>query len=83
MVEKTAKMEDKSIPEWVDYSAIYGLKKEAMHKLQSIRPATFGQAWRIQGVTPADLAVVGVWVKKGGGPGDAEMATSKSLDPEL
>ncbi|WP_256199387.1 hypothetical protein [Verrucomicrobium spinosum] len=43
-----------------------GLKKEAMLKLQSIRPTTFGQAARIQGVTPADLAVVSVVLKKGG-----------------
>lgn len=66
MVEKTSRMEDKAIPDWVDYSAMKGLKKEAMLKLQSIRPATFGQAARIQGVTPADLAVVSVVLKKGG-----------------
>lgn len=66
MVDKTSRMEDKAIPDWVDYSAMKGLKKEAMLKLQSIRPATFGQAARIQGVTPADLAVVSVVLKKGG-----------------
>lgn len=66
MVDKTSRMEDKTIPDWVDYSAMKGLKKEAMLKLQSIRPATFGQAARIQGVTPADLAVVSVVLKKGG-----------------
>ncbi|WP_038161628.1 tRNA uridine-5-carboxymethylaminomethyl(34) synthesis enzyme MnmG [Verrucomicrobium sp. BvORR106] len=66
MVDKTSRMEDKSIPDWVDYTAMKGLKKEAMLKLQSIRPATFGQAARIQGVTPADLAVVSVVLKKGG-----------------
>jgi tRNA uridine 5-carboxymethylaminomethyl modification enzyme len=63
---KASKMEDKSIPEWVDYSEIKGLKIEAKHKLTSVRPATFGQAARIQGVTPADLAVVSIWVKRGG-----------------
>lgn len=82
MVEKTAKMEDKSIPNWVNYTDIYGLKKEAMLKLQSIRPATFGQAGRIQGVTPADLAVVGVWVKKGAGVSDTEILTSKAQSPK-
>ncbi|WP_009957883.1 tRNA uridine-5-carboxymethylaminomethyl(34) synthesis enzyme MnmG [Verrucomicrobium spinosum] len=66
MVDKTSRMEDKIIPDWVDYSAMKGLKKEAMLKLQSIRPTTFGQAARIQGVTPADLAVVSVVLKKGG-----------------
>jgi len=65
MVEKYAGMEDKNIPAWVDYTQLQGLKREAMSKLQTIRPATFGQAGRIQGVTPADLAIVGIWVKKG------------------
>ena len=63
---KASKMEDKFIPEWVDYSEIKGLKIEAKHKLTSVRPSTFGQAARIQGVTPADLAVVSIWVKRGG-----------------
>ena len=67
MVGKAARMEDKAIPEWVDYTAIKALKLEAKHKLQTIRPATFGQAGRIQGVTPADLAVVSIWVKNASG----------------
>jgi tRNA uridine 5-carboxymethylaminomethyl modification enzyme len=65
LIGKTAGLEHKAIPPWLDYSSLKGLKKEAALKLQSIRPATFGQAARIQGVTPADLAVVGVWVKRG------------------
>lgn len=83
MVEKTSRMEDKTIPDSVDYTAMKGLKKEAMLKLQSIRPATFGQAARIQGVTPADLAVVSVVLKKGGmgrsegGVGDGEVRNAR------
>ncbi|MEY4485169.1 MAG: tRNA uridine-5-carboxymethylaminomethyl(34) synthesis enzyme MnmG, partial [Verrucomicrobiota bacterium] len=73
---------DKSIPEWVDYSVIYGLKREARLKLESIRPATFGQAGRIQGVTPADLAVVSVWVKKGSGAGAIVSDAAISLTAE-
>ncbi len=63
-IEKASKMEDKVIPEWVNYAEIRGLKIEAKNKLGAIRPATFGQASRIQGVTPADLAVVSIWVKR-------------------
>lgn len=65
-VEKAAKMEDKAIPDWVDYAAIKSLKREAQLKLGQLRPATYGQAARIQGVTPSDLAVVQVWVKRAG-----------------
>lgn len=65
-MDKAAKMEDKAIPDWVDYGAIKSLKREAQLKLTQLRPATFGQAARIQGVTPSDLAVVQVWVKRAG-----------------
>jgi tRNA uridine 5-carboxymethylaminomethyl modification enzyme len=64
-VDRTARMEDSMIPEWVDYENLPGLKREAQSKLARIRPATFGQAARIQGVTPADLAVVAVAARKG------------------
>ena len=67
MVANSAKLENKAIPEWVDYSAVRGLKREAQIKLQSVRPATFGQASRIQGVTPADMSLLAVWVQRGGG----------------
>ena len=59
-VERTSRMEDSRIPDWMDYRSLTGLKREAQLKLAQIRPATFGQAARIQGVTPADLAVVAV-----------------------
>lgn len=67
MVANSARLEDKTIPEWVDYAAVHGLKREAQIKLQSVRPATFGQASRIQGVTPADMSLLAVWVQRGGG----------------
>jgi tRNA uridine 5-carboxymethylaminomethyl modification enzyme len=62
-ISKTLKMEDKTLPDGLDYTAINGLKREAQLKLQNIRPGTFGQAGRIQGVTPADLAVLAVHLK--------------------
>jgi tRNA uridine 5-carboxymethylaminomethyl modification enzyme len=65
MVEKTARMDDKAIPANFDYSKIHGMKQEAHQRLTQIRPATLGQATRIQGVTPADIALLAVMLRKG------------------
>ena len=65
MVERTARMEDKMIPESLDYGQVIGLKREAQIKLGQIRPATLGQAARVQGVTPADIALLGIVLRKG------------------
>ena len=80
-VEKTARMEDSPIPEWVDYQALTGLKREAQLKLTQIRPATFGQAARIQGVTPADLAVIAVVARKGRKPSAPATAVGETPLP--
>ncbi len=64
LIEKTAKMEEKAIPATLDYTSIQGLKKEAQLKLQSIRPATLGQAARVQGVTPADIALLAIMLRR-------------------
>jgi tRNA uridine 5-carboxymethylaminomethyl modification enzyme len=65
MVERTARMEDKMIPASLDYGQVIGLKREAQIKLGQIRPATLGQAARVQGVTPADIALLGIVLRKG------------------
>ena len=65
LVEKTAKMDDKLLPDWLDYSSIQGLKTEAKMRLQQIRPATLGQASRLQGITPADVSLLAILVKRG------------------
>ncbi len=65
LVEKTARMEDKRLPDSLDYHRIPGLKKEAQLKLAQIRPATLGQAARVQGVTPADIALLAIVLRKG------------------
>jgi tRNA uridine 5-carboxymethylaminomethyl modification enzyme len=57
-VERFQKMEDRSIPTHFDYSAISQLRVEAKEKLARIRPANIGQASRVSGITPADLAVL-------------------------
>ncbi len=67
-IEQFKKLENKKIPEWVDYSQILGLSTEAKQKLSQIRPASIGQASRISGVSPADISVLLIWlesVKKG------------------
>jgi len=64
-VERMARHEDKRLPADLDYASIRGLKAEAKQRFAEIRPATLGQAARIPGITPADVAVLAVWVEKG------------------
>ncbi len=63
-VSESRKTENRQIPSQFDYEAIRGLRLEAIQKLESIRPGTLGQASRISGVTPADLALIAVWVER-------------------
>ena len=64
MVERTRNMENHRIPVDIDYTKLSGLKKEAASKLSSIRPLTLGQAGRISGVNPADVAILTVWLNR-------------------
>jgi tRNA uridine 5-carboxymethylaminomethyl modification enzyme len=64
-IARSARHENKAIPDWLDYSKINGLRTEAVQKLTSIRPETLGQAARISGVTPADIALLGIWITRG------------------
>jgi len=63
-IERLQRMENKKIPESFDYNKVSGLKAEARHHLTTIRPTTIGQASRISGITPADLAIVAIAMKK-------------------
>ena len=63
-LEKFRTMEGKRIPDWLNYHSIPSLRTEARQKLIKIRPTTLGQASRISGVSPADIAVVMVWMKR-------------------
>jgi tRNA uridine 5-carboxymethylaminomethyl modification enzyme len=60
------------IPAEIDYAAVPGLKNEARQKLAGLRPASIGQARRISGVTPSDLGILTIWLKKRSGSSSAE-----------
>ncbi len=62
--EKLQKIEEKQIPEDIDYHKIKNLASEAKQKLDKIRPRTIAQASRISGVNPADMAILAVYLKK-------------------
>ena len=63
-IEKAAKTERVPIPEAFDYAEISALSREAREKLSAQRPATIGAASRIPGVTPADVAILGLYVHR-------------------
>ncbi|HZW68462.1 MAG TPA: tRNA uridine-5-carboxymethylaminomethyl(34) synthesis enzyme MnmG [Pseudogracilibacillus sp.] len=64
-VGRMLKMEDKKIPENIDYDAISGLATEAREKLKNIQPLSIGQASRISGVNPADVSILLVYIEQG------------------
>lgn len=64
--EKITRMENRNIPDDIDYETVHALKKEAVIKLGRIRPATIGQASRIPGITPADITLLLVHLQKRG-----------------
>jgi tRNA uridine 5-carboxymethylaminomethyl modification enzyme len=67
-VKKFKELEDKQIPAGFDYSSVPSLRLEARQKFMQIRPGTIGQASRISGVSPADISILMVWLKRGSEP---------------
>ncbi len=63
-IDRMARQEARSLPPDLDYLSIAGLKREAQQRLGEIRPQTLGQAARISGITPADIAVLSIWLEK-------------------
>ncbi len=63
-VARFRNLEDKQIPEAFDYTTVPSLRMEARQKFMNIRPATVGQASRISGVSPADIGILMVWLKR-------------------
>jgi tRNA uridine 5-carboxymethylaminomethyl modification enzyme len=66
-IERFAQLENKLIPAWVDYAAVAGLRNEAKQKLGKFTPRSLGQALRISGITPADVTVLAVHLRRGNG----------------
>jgi tRNA uridine 5-carboxymethylaminomethyl modification enzyme len=54
----------RKLPSDIDYTVVNGLKKEAQLRFSEIKPTTLGQAGRIPGITPADLAILAIWLEK-------------------
>ena len=63
-VAEFTRMEQRRLPEEIDYGQILGLRLEARQKLNEVRPLNIGQASRISGVSPADIAALMVWLEK-------------------
>lgn len=64
-VERFKSMEGKKIPKWLNFEQVHGLRNEARQKLSEILPVTLGQASRISGVSPADISLIMIAMKKG------------------
>ena len=62
--EKMINLENKKIPEDIDYDKIHNLASEAKQKLKEVKPTSIGQAIRISGVNPADISIIMIYLKK-------------------
>jgi tRNA uridine 5-carboxymethylaminomethyl modification enzyme len=82
-IGKFKKLEDKVIPDSFDFSTVPSLRLEARQKLAQIRPATIGQAARISGVSPADVSILMVWLKRFGGSNEKAGTAADSDDCDL
>jgi len=63
-IARFARMERRQIPVDFDYEVIKGFSTESRHKLNTIRPASVGQASRIPGVTPSDISLIMVYLER-------------------
>ncbi len=66
LVARMKKLEDRTLPDWVDYQVIGTLSAESREKLSSVRPRTLGQASRVSGVSPADMTALMIYLSKSG-----------------
>lgn len=79
--ERLQRQENRRIPADLDYAAIPAMKTEARQRLSRVRPATLGQAARIPGITPADLALLLVHIKAHESPADGSRAHRAGTHP--
>jgi tRNA uridine 5-carboxymethylaminomethyl modification enzyme len=71
-IERHSVQESLRIPEEFEYAVVRGLSNEARQRLERARPATLGQASRLEGVTAATISLLLVYLKKRGGKSDTE-----------
>ena len=71
-VERFGRLESKGIPETFDFRALPHLRTEAKEKLSKVRPRSLGQAGRVSGITPADLATLLMYLEAGTAAGSAD-----------
>ncbi|MGH7925057.1 MAG: tRNA uridine-5-carboxymethylaminomethyl(34) synthesis enzyme MnmG [Candidatus Binatus sp.] len=62
-VERFARLEDTTIPDWVDFKGVMGLSTEVCERLSAVRPQSLGQAARMPGITPAAISILAVHIK--------------------
>jgi tRNA uridine 5-carboxymethylaminomethyl modification enzyme len=62
-IERLKRSEQRTIPEWFDYTKVSGLSREMREKMMHVRPRTLGQASRIPGVTPAAVSLINVFIE--------------------
>ena len=77
-VGKFKHLEDKQVPDTFDYTTVPSLRLEARQKLSKIRPRTIGQASRISGVSPADISILMVWLKRTAQSNESEPCAASS-----
>ncbi len=80
-VSKFKVLEDKIIPDSFDFRLVPSLRLEARQKLSKIRPRTIGQAGRISGVSPADLSILLIWLKRGSQIQTDDLTESSNICP--
>jgi len=78
-VARTKNLEDKIIPDAFDFGIVPSLRLEARQKLSKIRPHTIGQAGRISGVSPADISILLIWLKRAANEIENKSAVSESI----
>ena len=76
-VARFRRMEERAIPDALDYGSVPGLSTEIRERLAAVRPRSLGQASRVPGVTPAAVAILSVWCHRGAGPPVAAGGTAR------
>ena len=63
-IARSAELEHRPLPDWMDYTSLTSMRTEAKNALDRYKPTTFGQASRLEGITPADITLLSVLVKR-------------------